>query len=207
LNQLRESRPEEYPLAGQNSKKFAHIIDVPLRDDAGDTAGAVIIANQSQDRPFSEQDAELTQIIAGYISASIQKLRKAESLRQSELRAVQALSDLESAQDQLVQSQKMESIGRLAGGIAHDFNNLLTPIMGYAQLSAMAIPPENEQIRTDILEIEKMAVQGSNLTRQLLAFSRRQIIEPTVVNLNTLVLDMDRLLRRVIGEDIEMITH
>ena len=101
----------------------------------------------------------------------------------------------------------MESIGRLAGGIAHDFNNLLTPIMGYAQLSAMAIPPENEKIRTDILEIEKMAIQGANLTRQLLAFSRRQIIEPTVVNLNTLVLDMDRMLRRVIGEDIEMITH
>ena len=207
LVEFQKSHPEDYPDSGPALGRFAHIIDVPLLGDTGEATGAVIIANQFQDHSFSEQDAELTRIIAGYISASIQKLRTNENLQQSELRAVQALSDLENAQGQRLQSQKMESMARLAGGIAHDFNNLLTPIMGYAQLSAMHIPSEHENIRTDLHEIEKMAIQGADFTRQLLAFSGRQIIEPTAINLNTLVLDMDRMLRRVIGEDIELVAH
>lgn len=207
LADLRKTHPEKFPASDGDPDGFSHVIGMSMLGDTGQITGAAIIANRARSQPFSEQDSELMQIIAVYISASVEKLRQAESLQRSEIRAVQALSDLERAQDQLVQSQKMESVGRLAGGIAHDFNNLLTPIMGYAQISAMTMPPEHQQVRTDLREIENLAVQGANLTRQLLAFSRRQIIRPTVVDLNTLVQDMERLLRRVIGEDIQLATH
>ena len=108
-------------------------------------------------------------------------------------------------EEELLQAQKMEAIGRLAGGMAHDFNNLLTPIISYAELSARTRPPD-DRLKTYLPEIRKAADHAADLTRQLLAFSRRQIIEPKVVELNDLVLNMDRMLRRLIGEDIELVT-
>jgi signal transduction histidine kinase len=108
-------------------------------------------------------------------------------------------------QEQLLQSQKMESIGRLAGGIAHDFNNLLTPIMGYATLGSMYLTPEHPT-QSHLDEVRKAAERASSLTHQLLAFSKGQVIEPKVIDLNQLVLNMDELLRRIIGEDIELVT-
>lgn len=115
------------------------------------------------------------------------------------------VTEVKTAEEQLLQFQKMESIGRLAGGIAHDFNNLLTAIMGYAQL-AMLDAPSNGHLGSHVQEIQKAAERAANLTSQLLAFSRRQVIEPKVINLNDSILDLDRLLRRLIGEDIELIT-
>ncbi|MBN1290729.1 MAG: PAS domain S-box protein [Candidatus Latescibacteria bacterium] len=108
-------------------------------------------------------------------------------------------------QRQLLQAQKMESIGRLAGGIAHDFNNLLTVISGSCELILMSTSHDDELYK-DINEIKKSADRASNLTRQLLAFSRRQIIEPQIINLNDLILNMDNMLRRLIGEDLELLT-
>ncbi len=108
-------------------------------------------------------------------------------------------------QEQLRQSQKIEAIGRLAGGIAHDFNNLLTVIKGYSQLSLVETKEDNP-LKENLEEIEKGAEKAADLTRQLLAFSRRQILEMKVLDLNTILSNLDKMLRRVIGEDIELMT-
>ncbi len=104
---------------------------------------------------------------------------------------------------QLVQAQKMDSIGQLAGGIAHDFNNLLTAISGYTEL-VLAGLATTDPSRDDLEEVLKAANRATTLTRQLLAFARRQPIAPHVINLNTLVTDIDKLLRRLISEDIAL---
>ncbi|MEW6376940.1 MAG: PAS domain S-box protein [Thermodesulfobacteriota bacterium] len=115
-----------------------------------------------------------------------------------------AEEEMRSLQEQLRQSQKMEAIGRLAGGIAHDFNNLLTIIKGYSQLSLLDLK-ERDPLKGNIQEIQKASQRATDLTRQLLAFSRRQMMEMKVLNLNVLLKDLDKMLRRVIGEDIELV--
>ncbi len=106
---------------------------------------------------------------------------------------------------QLLHAQKLENIARLVGGIAHDFNNLLTPILGYNQLAASCVGTAEPAI-SYIRQVELAARRGANLTRQLLAFSRRQFIEPQVISLNQLISDIDPMLRRLIGEDIDVVT-
>jgi two-component system cell cycle sensor histidine kinase/response regulator CckA len=108
--------------------------------------------------------------------------------------------------EQLQQSQKMEAIGQLAGGVAHDFNNLLTVIRGYSQFSLGELP-KGTPLWENIEEIRHAADRATDLTRQLLAFSRRQILEFKTVNLNNLIQAMEKMLRRMIGEDIELIIH
>jgi PAS domain S-box-containing protein len=105
----------------------------------------------------------------------------------------------------LSQAHKMESIGRLAGGVAHDFNNLLTAILGYLELMRMRMPAA-DPLRADLEEVEQAAQRATALTRQLLTFARRQVIEPRVVDVNALTQGADSLLRRLIGEDIELVT-
>jgi PAS domain S-box-containing protein len=115
-------------------------------------------------------------------------------------RAQKEITDLG---EQLRQSQKMEAIGRLAGGIAHDFNNLLTLIKGYSQLSLLDLK-EEDPLKDSIEGIKKASERASDLTRQLLAFSRRQVMEMKVLDLNSLLRDLDKMLRRIIGEHVEL---
>jgi PAS domain S-box-containing protein len=107
---------------------------------------------------------------------------------------------------QLIQAQKMEGIGRLAGGVAHDFNNLLVAISGYATMAAESIPGDHPA-SDDLREIRKAADRAADLTRQLLAFARRQRSDPQIISLNDLLADMDRLLRRLIQENITLVTN
>jgi PAS domain S-box-containing protein len=117
-------------------------------------------------------------------------------------RAEEEKADL---QEQLRQSQKMEAIGRLAGGVAHDFNNILTVIKGYSQLSLAEIKEDNA-LSENIEEIIKATDRAADLIRQLLAFSRRQVMEMKVLGLNIILENLDKMLRRLIAEDIELTT-
>jgi two-component system cell cycle sensor histidine kinase/response regulator CckA len=114
------------------------------------------------------------------------------------------ITERKGLEDQLFKAQRMEAVGILAGGVAHDFNNLLTAIMGYGEIMMLGLRQE-DPFFPYIEEIIKAANRGGKLTHQLLAFSRKQILQPRVVNLNDVVKDMDGMLRRLIGEDIDLL--
>jgi two-component system, cell cycle sensor histidine kinase and response regulator CckA len=117
---------------------------------------------------------------------------------------VRDLTRTKELETQLRQAQKMEAVGRLAGGIAHDFNNLLTAISGYSEFLINGLDDERQRRHAD--EIRKAAARAASLTGQLLAFSRRQVLQPRALDLNAVVSDMDMMLRRLIGEDVELVT-
>ncbi len=139
------------------------------------------------------------QVFANEIAAAWKKTHLVRELQQS-------VKDLESAQEQLLQSQKMEAVGRLAGGVAHDFNNQLTAIMGYADMLASSFM-EGDPRGTEVAEILRASGRASDLTRQLLAFSRRQVLRLRIVDINGLVAEMRGMLHRLIGEDITLSTR
>ena len=154
---------------------------------------------------FKKKDGSLIQV---QISASL--LPQSDSSQRSLVATFEDISqrkaaeaDREKLQSELIQSQKMESIGRLAGGIAHDFNNLLTAIMGNTELALLKTTPSNP-LHSQLTTIMQAAESASDLTRQLLSFSRKQIIDPKVVDLNTLIETMHKILTRVIGENITL---
>ncbi len=147
---------------------------------------------------------------AQQIQEANQKLRELQA--ELEMRVEARTADLQRSnealrrsEEQLRQAQKLEAIGRLAGGVAHDFNNLLTAIMGYAQMVHNRLRPDDPSVR-DTEEILKAAQRAAALTRQLLAFSRQQVLEPQVLDVNAIIIELDKMLRRLIGEDIDFVT-
>lgn len=160
----------------------------------------LVIAQQRQDRVQAALEAEI-----------VERQRVEQMLRQNEEHLGELVAErtlkLEESRHQLRQAQKMEAIGRLAGGVAHDFNNLLTVIRGYSRmlLDRTAGIAGNE-FRGGLERIDDAADRAASLTSQLLAFSRRQVLQPKIFNLNALVQNLEKMLRRLIGEDIEMRT-
>ncbi|MDH3284697.1 MAG: ATP-binding protein [Acidobacteriota bacterium] len=122
----------------------------------------------------------------------------------SQRAVVRSLEQQERLRGELLQAQKMEAVGRLAGGIAHDFNNLMTAVLGYADLAERRAGGD-EVLEDDIREIKKAIGRATDLTRQLLAFSRRQLLEAEPFDLNAIIADMSGLVRRLIGEDVELV--
>jgi two-component system, cell cycle sensor histidine kinase and response regulator CckA len=135
----------------------------------------------------------------------------AEPLRSSEGESRGAIcmaldvTDRKNLEEQLRQAQKMEAVGRLAGGIAHDFNNLLMVIQGYAELLTDRLKP-GEPLRRNAEQIQEASQRATSLTRQLLAFSRKQMLAPSILNVNSVLGEMEKILRRLIGEDVELVT-
>src|SRR5580704_14705196 len=113
------------------------------------------------------------------------------------------ITDRKHLEGQLQQARRMEAVGRLAGGIAHDFNNLLTIIKGYTELG-LTRAKDHPELRGDMERIQDASERAASLVRQLLAFSRRQVLQPKVLDLNGIVVGLDKLLRRLMDEDIEM---
>jgi len=122
---------------------------------------------------------------------------------ESVIEVIRDISEHRKLEDQLIQAQKMESVGRLAGGVAHDYNNMLSVIVGYSELALEKLDPA-DKLYEDLSEIHKAAVRSTDITRQLLAFARKQTIAPVALDLNEAVEGMLKMLRRLIGEDIDL---
>ena len=163
-----------------------------------------------------ERTAELSQEIAERrrvevsLRISRDELEDRVAERTTELRAALAQTQKDMAErrrleEQLAQVQKLESIGRLAGGVAHDINNVLTVVLSYSDLVDAGLGPSHP-LQAQLRQIRKAAERASNLTHRLLAFARKQIVEPRVINLGELSLNLDGMLRRLIGEDVELLT-
>lgn len=173
-------------LAGQELHKIAglrHLGEWRHLTAAGDTISVELTANLTN---FAGRRAGLV-----LVNDITERKRAEQALHASEV--------------QLQQSQKLEAIGQLAGGVAHDFNNLLTAITGYSDLSLRRLK-DDDPVRRNLEEIKKASDRAASLTRQLLAFSRKQILEPKVLDLNVVVKDLYKMLRRLIGEDIDLAT-
>ncbi len=164
------------------------------------SAFAVVIAGMGVG-PFGAFSVEFTQFLLFTFLAlgSLSGLMLAAIMAERD----DALTKRLLLEEQLRHSQKMEAVGRLAGGIAHDFNNLLTAIIGYTEIVLTSLDPKDDR-RADAEEIGRAAMRAADLTRQMLAFSRRQVLQPKIIDLNTALSKVEPMLRRVIGEDIVM---
>ncbi len=184
-----QARFPEFPLFSTLGTEAYY--GVPLKDSAGATLGVLAVLH---DRPIPETRGveQILTIFAARAGAELERKRAEEAARHMEA--------------QLRQAQKMEAVGRLAGGIAHDFNNLLTVIAGYVEMLLQQTTVDNP-VRAPIEEIGKAGARAADLTRQLLTFSRQEVLKPVTLDVNAVVTNLAEMLRRLIGEDIVLRTH
>ena len=164
---------------------------------AGERTVGVLSVLFGERRELAPEEKTLLRLLADQAAIVIERTRLFEDLKTS-------YEELERTQTQLVQAQKMEAVGQLAGGVAHDFNNLLTVIAGRCELLLRRLAADGPQ-RRDVTLIQETAGRAGVLTRQLLAFSQKGICEPEVLNLNAVLPDLTALLRRMIGEHIDLV--
>jgi PAS domain S-box-containing protein len=190
-----EDIPEE-PIETPRGTRYLHTRKIPLLGPDGEPEHLLGISVDITERKRAEivlQNAhdELEREVA----------RRAEQLRREMDERERAEQALKHAEEQLRHAQKMEAVGRLAGGVAHDFNNLLSVVISSSDLALLRLSA-GDRARAEIEEIRKAGLRAAALTRQLLAFSRQQVLQPKVLNLNDVVRGMERMLSRVLGEDI-----
>jgi two-component system cell cycle sensor histidine kinase/response regulator CckA len=175
---------------------YKAFLGVPLM--LGPQVLGVLSVRTRREQGFSLEDLALAMAFAAQAAIALENSRLYQETRR-------ACEELSQTQDQLTQARKMEAVGRLAGGIAHDFNNLLTVLIGRSQLLLRRLGAQ-DPVRADIEVMEQTADRAADLTRQLLAFSRKQVLQPTVLDLNAVVANLAEMLRRLIGEDIALAT-
>ena len=180
------------------ARGYRSSIALPLRGEGGRTFGALTIYS-SEPGAFNPDEVRLLEELAGDLAFGIGVLRGRRERSQGE-------AEREKLQAQLIQAQKLESIGRLAGGVAHDFNNMLAVIAASAELSLMQVEQES-QLAQDLQEILRTTERSANLTRQLLAFARKQEICPKALDLNEAIEGTLKMLRRLVRENIELTWH
>ncbi len=159
------------------------------------------------EREYDDVEATWKRKDGGRVTAqlSVRAVRRADGTVEYYETFVRDLTQQRRLEGQLLHSQKMEAVGRLAGGVAHDFNNLLTVILSYSDLLLEDLPSDAKD-REDVEEIRKAAIAASSLTRQLLAFSRQQVLQPRILDINAVVSGTEKLLTRLLGEDVRLST-
>ncbi len=173
----------------------------------GESVGLLALVRfRSESPPFTETDRDVAQALADHAALAISNARLLRAAQQELAERERAEAALRKTEEQLRQSQKMEAIGRLSGSVAHDFNNLLSVILSYSDLVLSDLKPI-DPLRADIESIRKAGEKAADLTRQLLAFSRQQVLQPRTLNLTEVLRESERMLRRLLSEDIEIVTH
>ncbi|MBK8719757.1 MAG: response regulator [Deltaproteobacteria bacterium] len=165
--------------------------------------GAVLHALESALQRSVAAAAALERERAALVEANASLALEVDERRRTEASLRESQAHHEKLEAQLLQAQKLEAIGRLAGGVAHDFNNILSVILSYTDLVAYELQPE-DPLRADVEEIRKAGLRASGLTRQLLAFSRKQILQPVVLDLNEVVVGVQAMLTRLLGADVKL---
>jgi PAS domain S-box-containing protein len=195
----------EEPIETAQGERWLHTKKIPIRDARGTPRYLLGISEDITER---REAAELLRRAKEDLEHRVRE-RTAE-LTQKNLELEKQIADRERAErnlrqteQKLVHAQKMEAIGRLAGGVAHDFNNMLSAILGHVGLALNDVPA-GSSLREDLQQIKGAAERATVLTQQLLAYGRRQTMQPRIIDLNAVVLDTERMLRRVIGEDVEL---
>ncbi len=227
---LRPLRVGEFPLVGAvlSSREALFLPDLDGADDLDDDAralltqlgahsalvvplrckgaalGAIALIRWKSDRaPYDESDWDFVQCIADQAALAIQSAALTGARESEVAERKRAEAALARSEEQLHRAQKMDALGRLAGGVAHGFNNILSVVLSYSELILDGLAPD-DPIRADLYEIRRAGEQASDLTRQLIAFSRRQVVRPRALDLDQSLASMEAPLRSVLGDDVEL---